>query len=406
MRKTILFSPGVGGHYPLHLKSLLRYWNQYGVGELFVILSPLFPERHRSSWEEINGYNLRNVKFYFFSNSEEKWLRVTNLVFRSFYQWIIISKYLKQLTASHCFINVMDHLLLPLSLGLKVASDVKLSGILFRPTMHYDKLFENQQLDFGDLIRKWQKKTILHRAMRNNSITTLFLLDPYAVDIIQGISQNVKVVHLPEPFLLPEVSNEILWEKLYVDAGRMTFLLFGALSERKGIFSILSAIELLQEKISSKVCVLFVGTLDAKDRDEFYYKLSRVRKISKIQVIYYDRFITDTQVFELFKKVDVVLVTYTRDYVGSSGILIWAAKALKPVIATKYGMVGKLVKERGFGVSVDPENPREIALEIEKSILNGGIEKDDKQMLSFSSENTDEAYANTIITSIFEIMDN
>jgi hypothetical protein len=56
----------------------------------------------------------------------------------------------------------------------------------------------------------------------------------------------------------------------------------------------------------------------------------------------------------------VVLAPYQR-FVGSSGVLLWAAGAGKPVITQDYGLIGRLVRDHELGLSADVTDPKTLA---------------------------------------------
>lgn len=117
-------------------------------------------------------------------------------------------------------------------------------------------------------------------------------------------------------------------------------------------------------------------------------------------IILYDEYIPENEVSEVFRKSDVILAIYDKSHVGSNGILVWAAGAQKPVIGTKYGMIGEIVKKNQFGLTVDPEDPKDIAKKITTMIKDNDILWNCTNMELFSEQNTSETFANTILTNL------
>ncbi len=74
----------------------------------------------------------------------------------------------------------------------------------------------------------------------------------------------------------------------------------------------------------------------------------------------------------LLKRCDVVLIPYQR-HVGSSGLLIWAASAGKPVITQDFGLIGALTRAYKLGQTVDTKNWHIVWQDLSR--IQGGLEK-------------------------------
>jgi glycosyltransferase involved in cell wall biosynthesis len=84
----------------------------------------------------------------------------------------------------------------------------------------------------------------------------------------------------------------------------------------------------------------------------------------------YDRRLDDTELAGLVRRSDVVLAPYQR-FVGSSGVLLWAARAGRPVLAQDFGLVGRLTRDHGLGVAVDSSDPAQLARQIAHMVERG-----------------------------------
>ncbi|CAN0563221.1 unnamed protein product, partial [Laminaria digitata] len=109
-----------------------------------------------------------------------------HLAVSGFARWLTMRRYLRDTRASHGLFLSIDHLSLPFGLGFASAGK-RVSGILFRPSLHYEP---SRKRYWKDLVRD-ARKDILYRGMcRNAAIRTIWTLDPdfpsYAIKHYRG----------------------------------------------------------------------------------------------------------------------------------------------------------------------------------------------------------------------------
>ncbi len=188
--------------------------------------------------------------------------------------------------------------------------------------------------------------------------------------------------------------SEKLRQTLELDPDRNVFLMFGVLQKRKGIYQLLDAIALLPPHLCQKLCLLLVGPIGS----ELLIK-TRIRELCEalpIQVISHDQFVPDREIQPYFQVADVILAPYIR-HIGMSAVLVRAAAAQKPVLASNYGLMGQMVKHHKLGITVDSSVPSEIAKGLTQFLVNPSIEFCDfSSMQSFAEQNSAENYAKTI----------
>jgi glycosyltransferase involved in cell wall biosynthesis len=369
---------------------------------LVVLLHPGFPAVHPQIWSEIQTLPLPRNAIQLLPEEGINRLLKGPLIVRAFRVWCVLRKAVRDYCPQICFINKLDLLLLPIALGGKLGPKTKVAGILFRPTLHYHLFQQESGLSWLNLLYRLQKKFILWMALRNPSLIAIFSLDPYAVSGIQSLSPQDKARFLPEPFLHPEPSESAaLLTNLGVDPERVTFLVFGVLSRRKGIFQVLDALSYLSEEQAARTNLFYVGRINPEIKEEFLVRMEEARKASSAQISIYDGFISNQEAGALFSEIDVVLGLYERSFVGSSGLLIWAASAEKPLLVSSYGMIGKFVSDHKFGFCVDPENPAEIAAGMEKFLVGDYPEIDLQAMRRYANQNDSQHFAKAIIDTLY-----
>ena len=119
-----------------------------------------------------------------------------------------------------------------------------------------------------------------------------------------------------------------------------------------------------------------------------------------MQIIRRNEFVPEEEVPYYFNSADYVLAPYQK-HVGMSGLVIQAAAAKKPILASNYGLIGQLVIEHQLGLTCNSASPVSIsqcvqqALKTPKSNL---IDFDKKQR--FAQQNSSDIFAKQIFDSI------
>ena len=156
---------------------------------------------------------------------------------------------------------------------------------------------------------------------------------------------------------------------------------------------------------ASQLKAMLVGRVLPHDRGAFDRALGAARAASRAQILVHDHFVPERDVQRYFELADVVLGTYQR-HVGSSGILIRAAAAGTPVLASDYGLLGEQTRRHRIGLAVDSRSTSAVAETLER--LLGALDPGDPtspiwdlgSMKSFAAANTPRSYADTLLNQI------
>lgn len=366
-KRLMLFDLSIYGHHPSYIQYLLEYWENHQVAEkLSILVSPKFLVEHF----DVVDYAKRNVKhsiqFIAITPDEEATLvtRDNGLKrnWRNFQEWFLLCKYAKALQVDHVLLMYLDTYQLPLALGFNPPCAI--SGIYFRPTFHYPKLSGKHPSRREQLQQTWER-ILLRRVLHNHQFRHLLSLDPFVLKYIDDVPEWASVLHLPDPVRFDSppanLDNQLnhLRQKLGIEPNRQVFLLFGALTARKGIYQVLDSISLLPEELTQKLCLLLVGEADEKNQNLIDQHISKLYERYPIQIIRHYSFVPDSEIPFYFQLSDVILATYQR-HVGMSGILIWAASTGKPVISSDYGLMGELVRQYQLGITLNSTDPEQI----------------------------------------------
>ncbi len=158
------------------------------------------------------------------------------------------------------------------------------------------------------------------------------------------------------------VPKEEALKKLNV-TGNNILLFFGFIRDYKGLDVLLEAVALLKSKIDFKLIVA----------GEFYVDRSKYIDIInnlgiKDLVVLREEYIPPSEVKYYFSAADAVVLPYKS--ATQSGIVQIANNFLKPVIATRVGGLGEMIKDDYNGYVTEPNNPKMLAEAIIKFFEN------------------------------------
>jgi glycosyltransferase involved in cell wall biosynthesis len=191
------------------------------------------------------------------------------------------------------------------------------------------------------------KRLAFARVVENQSIEKIFVIDPTVAEDLSDIpvAAQAKVVYLADPAGGMPMSKRAGREILKIDERRFVIVMFGAISERKGLSHLLAVIG--QPGIHPSVTAMIVGELDERSAAAISRQPEAVRKRITLIPHYVDDSYTDA----LFSAADCVWLVY-REHLGMSGVQVQAGVFGKPVIASKDGLIGRYTREFDMGLTV------------------------------------------------------
>lgn len=391
MNLTIVNAHG-GGHYAHYLEALVDGWSlRTSSGRvsdrLAMVVTPEIARTHPRLPEKARDAGIQWVEFRSpladpnDRIGRERWMRAS------------LAETLPALRPDHLFFSYLDHFLLTVSFS---RLGVPMSGILFRPSFHYEELGVSQPLTRRERLGEGLKRELLRLALRR--IDRVFLLDDTAVEPIRNLGTKATPLALPEVFdARPSLGRPAFLTSL--EPGRHMFTSLGVLDRRKGVLEVLDAVRQVPEDLQRRTALVVAGHLCADVRDDAETALRTIRQTTRVQIIVEDRFLNEEEVQPTIELADTVLVPYQR-HTGSSGILIRAAAAGRPVIASDYGLVGLNVRRHRLGEAVDATSPARLREALVRRLegLSPGFDR--RRAHAFASANTAERHARTIFDGI------
>ncbi|NQV73958.1 glycosyltransferase family 4 protein [bacterium] len=351
------------GHHRSYIEMLCRFWvESERTGTLTVLVNGSFVQAHPQfkSWIEANesrGLRLKTLpESCEIANSAG--IRGLALADKA-HEKALVEALL--LSPDHILCMFLDHAQLAVRRLDRLLNGVSVSGILFRPTLH------EPASSIKSRLTRFRKRFILKRAVQSRCFHSLFSLDPAAVDSVNSLTSRSVACWLPDgtDFEGADVAPAELRTELGIDAEKKVFLLFGALSAHKGVFVTLAALEHINPTEARHITLVLAGKIEPSERESIVDLVERAQQVC--QVVHVDGFVTEARMTALFDMSDVVLAPY-QYHVGSSGVLIRAAQAAKPVIGSDFGMVGRNIEQYQLGISVDSTSAQEIGKGIETTL--------------------------------------
>lgn len=211
----------------------------------------------------------------------------------------------------------------------------------------------------------WFYEKLFARLLRVQGIAAVLVIDPLVARYVERkrLKDYGKVRYVPDVAQLSgSTTREAARHALGIDDQQIVVLVYGALSERKGIRGLLDSLPHLGQ--ASNVVVLLAGAQNPAIRRLLAeQEIVALREAGMLKVI--AGFLDDEGELMVFKVADIVWMGY-RGAQGMSGVLLQAGLAGLPVIACKQGMIGWLVQQHGLGEILDALNHNEIISSIRR----------------------------------------
>jgi glycosyltransferase involved in cell wall biosynthesis len=395
-REILVFEPDVEGHSQEWLQHLVDFVAANDHAPAIAVLAP--PALCATLSRSMPIVADRRIRFIAMKPREVRLCGHRSLSLAAFARWWTMRRYLQRSGADMGFFLCLDLLSLPLAFGLGTHGK-PLAGILFRPSVHY-AAFGDYRPGLGEWLRDVRKDLLYRMMLRNPAVTAILSLDPFfpAYAAAHYHHGGNKVQALPDPAHPTAGTVGVPASVDVVPPDRIAFLLFGYLTERKGPLMVLDALRLLPRRIAARVAVLFAGRIDPAIRDAIEARRDGLaREQPDLWLRIDDRRLDRAELDSLVTQSAVILAPYQR-FVGSSGVLLWAARAGRPVLAQAFGLVGRLTRDHRLGLVADSSDPAKLAVEIER-MVDGGPQTfiDLSSAADFASSRTPHHFASQVL---------
>jgi glycosyltransferase involved in cell wall biosynthesis len=217
-------------------------------------------------------------------------------------------------------------------------------GITMRTTFHHGKVGVRTP---GRPLVNLLKSLLFRRAVHTKGLRTLLSIDPTLPEWVgrKKPRHGASVEYVADPF--PDAKAEdplVARERLGLDPAGRYLLVYGSISERKGICELAEALAGMKDAPT----LLLAGEQDPDIRGF----MRAFIPILKPAPVILDRFISNEMERDLFSACDVVWLGYKGHY-GMSGVLVQAYRFDKPTVATSDGLIGWFCRGGQLGPCLD-----------------------------------------------------
>lgn len=266
--------------------------------------------------------------------------------------WLMFKRFFEQLSVEdrvdQVFVPYLDYCLHATALLGSPCGDVLWSGICMRPSFHYR--------DTGVIAPqpKWRaiKERLFYRLLRQPSLRKLLTIDETLEEQARQKRplDAKKLEFVPDPGeLTSDFNRTTARSRLGIPEEDFVILVYGAIDDRKGVGYLLASVGI--KPLPKNVKILVMGRHTAALRDKLR---------SESQVISIDQYVDAATEEAGFRSADVIWMGYNAHY-AMSGVLVLAALAGKPVIATRNGLIGWMAQRYHLGPVLDCEDAQEVS---------------------------------------------
>jgi hypothetical protein len=234
---------------------------------------------------------------------------------------------------------------------------------------------------------------LFRRLLGQKNVRRILTIDELLPRFVKeaGWPNPEKVLFVPDPaHAAPPADRESALRRLSLEDGVPTVLAYGALTLRKGIGDLIAA---ASAPGGEAYRLLFVGKQHPETKELMEGPLAQTLRQSG-RLVEIDRYVDEADEADAFAVADVVWLGYI-DFLGSSGVLVQAAQADRPVVGCAEGLIGWRTREFGLGPVLESRAP-EAVLEAIKAAQGLRDPASAARRASFAQANTESAFLDAV----------
>jgi glycosyltransferase involved in cell wall biosynthesis len=207
---------------------------------------------------------------------------------------------------------------------------------------------------------------IVHSENNKKELATAFDVDQKKIYVIPHGSNDLF-------YMDKEMSKEPAREELGLPRKKKVILFFGIIKRYKGLEYLVEAFQDVQEQVDN-VMLLVVGRIYDKDREGLKYYSELIGQLrGRENVLCVEDYVPLEKIALYFSAADLVVLPYVKNY--TSGILLSAYAAGRPVVVTDTGGLSEVVESGKSGVVVPSRDSSALSRAIIETFNRSDIEK-------------------------------
>jgi len=392
-KRLLIFDPYDQGHHAGYILNILREVAKREEPRLVdLVLGNKFSEKHpdvvefvvRELPDRVNWVPISETKTQSIVSAKSPWVAGLR-------EWKALASAVKECRPDHSICMYLDFLVFPLAMGRKLPCS--LSGVIFRQNRHYPEMFASR-LETKERVMAEAKHQCFSRALANPNLISVFSLDPYLKGT-HSESKSERISWCPDPVYFPPTSD---YEATQPFSYRQTILLFGVISERKGFGKFLHAAAELPEALLRRLDFWIVGPTREEAAEVSIAEASEKLAEHGASVRRENRFVQDSEVQSYFRQSALIAAPYDR-HMGMSAVIVRAAAEQKPILASSFGLLGKVVESNELGSTFDLNDSEAIRMATTRA-SKGEANFSQESAKRFANQNSAENFANVILDNI------
>ena len=379
------------GHNLGHIQNILRFLEQNPSETEYVFL--LNPEAKTIPSIRTSA---KNVQITFFTDEEfAPHTSGISLIKSTQFLWKTITKYINDWKADKLILMMVD--MFQHTIGSS-RTPCQITGIMFNPYPRVIPAADTLRAKQQTAITKARKIFTSWWMIRNKQLKKVFIFNDRQTVKNMNETLGTKVfTYLPDPvYDYPSRADLVIREKYKITANRKILLAFGMIDSKKNVVNLLRGLQELTAEEAAKACLLVVGKIRAEYEEPLAEAIAEAKKLRpELQVELESRFVDDDEMESFVGQSDVISLAYVNFY-SSSGVIGLASRHNKPIIATKFGVVGDQTREYKLGLTVDGHKPEEVR-EAFQYFLHTAKPEYPQRAAQFVAEHTSEAFIRTLL---------
>lgn len=168
-----------------------------------------------------------------------------------------------------------------------------------------------------------------------------------------------KFEYICDPVSRLSISAKNLREELGISSEKIVVLHAGELSNRKGSLDLLTGINLCTPKTLAKYYFIFAGNVKSVVKSDFFKLVSDIKQKTD-DFLLIEGFVSFEHLASLVSTCDILFLPYNLTN-QSSGFVGYGAEFNKPVVVTRDGLLGKIVRKYKLGYIIPDNTPKTIS---------------------------------------------